>query len=253
MITAENIKVTLNENVIFENLSFSASKGVLCVLGLNGRGKSTLLKTLVGLIKTETGIISLGGINTNTLSHKTIAQNIAFVPQEYSNIFNFTVREMVLMGRTPHIINLNLPKKQDYDITDATIDEIGLGDLRNKYFTEISGGEKRLVLIARALAQQTDIILFDEPTTFLDIEKSYFVLEKIKQLGKNKTIIITLHDLNQAVQYADKVLILFEKDKFEFGSLSEIFNEYNLKRLYRIPLKIIRKNDKINFIKTYEN
>jgi iron complex transport system ATP-binding protein len=229
MIVAENIKVTLNNNnTIFKNLTFSAGNGILSILGLNGQGKTTLLKTLAGLIKSETGKIHLGNTDISTLSYKHLACNIAFVPQEYSNVFSYTVREMVLMGRTPHIKNLNLPAKQDYEVTDTVIEEVGLSKFRNKYFTELSGGEKRLVLVARALAQQTDIILFDEPTTSLDIKNTFFVLEKINQLGKEKTIIITLHDLNQTLHCADNILILFPNDTFAFGSKNEILTEENL-------------------------
>lgn len=253
IVKVDNIKVTLTKKVIFENLTFSANKGILSILGLNGRGKTTLLKSIAGLIKSETGKIYLGNTDISTLSYKDLARNITFVPQEYSNIFSYTVREMVLMGRTPHIKNLNLPTKQDYEITDTIIDEVGLNEFRNKYFTELSGGEKRLVLIARALAQQTDIILFDEPTTFLDIKNTFFVLEKIKQLGKEKTIIITLHDLNQTIHCADNVLILFSKDKFEFGSINGVFTEENLHELYEIPLEIVRKNNEIAYIRTNKN
>lgn len=253
MVVVENIKVSLNKKVIFKNLSFSADKGVLCILGLNGQGKTTILRTLMGLIKTDTGKISLKGVDASLISYKKMAQNLSFVPQEYNNIFNFTVREMVLMGRTPHMKNFNLPRNQDFEITDAAIREIGLSDYSSKYFDELSGGEKRMVLIARALAQQTDIILFDEPTSFLDLKNSYFILEKIKRLSRDKTIIMSLHDLNQTVQYADNVLMLFSQDEFEYGATNEVINEYNLNKLYGLSVEIVRENSEINYIKAKIN
>lgn len=253
MIKVENIKVSLSKNVILENLTFSTGIGVLTILGLNGQGKTTLLKTLAGLVKAEAGNIRLNNISINTLSYRDIARNVAFIPQEYSNEFGYTVREMVLMGRTPHIKNLQLPSKQDYEVTDTIIEEIGLSKYRNRYFTELSGGEKKLVLIARALAQQTDIILFDEPTTFLDIKNTFFILDKIKQLGKDKTIIITLHDLNQTLHCTDNVLMLFSKDKFAFGGKNEILTEQNLTELYEIPIEIGKENNELSHIKTTKN
>lgn len=250
MITVNNLRVVLSKKTILNNLTFSANRGVLAVLGLNGKGKSSLLKTLAGLIQPAEGKIHFGTTDISTISHKALARHVAFVPQEYSSVFSFTVREMVLMGRTPHIKNLQLPTQSDYAITDRVLDEMGLGRYSDQYFTNLSGGEKRLVLIARALAQQTDILLLDEPTTFLDIKNTFFVLEKIKQLAKEKTIIITLHELNQAVYCADHVLMLFSESQSVCGGIHEVLTEKNLHELYETPMEIVSKNGTIDHIKT---
>jgi len=250
MIAINNLRLELSNKVILENLNFSIDEGILAILGLNGCGKTTLLKGLMGLLKLKAGSITINNTDINNSTKNELAKKIAFVPQEHNTYFNYTVSEMVLMGRTPHIKTFALPKKTDEELVDKALYEVDVLHLKNRHFLELSGGERRLVLIARALAQQTEIILFDEPTTFLDLKNSYLVINKIKKLAQEKLVILTLHDLNQTLQCADSVLMIFSSKDYKFGKIEEIITEENLNRLYNVPIEIVRRDNKIQYIST---
>ncbi|MBK7041297.1 MAG: ABC transporter ATP-binding protein [Bacteroidetes bacterium] len=156
----------------------------MSVIGLNGIGKTTLLRTLAGINKSYSGQISINQKSLSSFSHKSLSKSISFVPQEHVPYFKFTVLEMIMFGRTPHIKQFGFPTKNDFNVVEKILCDIGLEDLRERYYTELSGGEKRLVLVAMSLAQETQIILFDEPTTFLDFKNAMIVINKIKTISK---------------------------------------------------------------------
>ncbi|MBK8370334.1 MAG: ABC transporter ATP-binding protein [Saprospiraceae bacterium] len=250
MIEINNLSLEISNKIILENLNFSINEGILAILGLNGCGKTTLLKSLMGLLKLKKGTISINNNDIINTTKNALAKKIAFVPQEHNTYFNYTVSEMVLMGRTPHIKNFALPNKIDNELVDKALHDVDIHHLKNRNFLELSGGERRLVLIARALAQQTEIILFDEPTTFLDLKNSYLVLNKIKKLSKEKLVILTLHDLNQTLQCADNILMIFSSTDHIFGRIEDIITNENLKKLYNIPLEIVRNGNRIHYIRS---
>lgn len=241
MIEVNDLYINIGKRTILKNLNFSISEGILCIFGLNGIGKTTLLKTLTGLNKNFQGQIAINKRPLKSYSHIELAKSISFVPQEHVPYFNFTVKEMVLFGRTPHMKQFGFPTKIDFDIVEKIIHTIGLENFAERYYTELSGGEKRLVLIAMSLAQETQIILFDEPTTFLDIKNSTLVINKIKKLSTelNKLVIVTMHDVNQAISFSDQALLLYSEDSYEFGNIDLIINEKNLKRLYGMEFKVV--------------
>jgi len=241
MIEVNDLYVNIGKRTILKNLTFSLNEGILCIIGLNGIGKTTLLKTLTGLNKHFRGQIAINQRPLKSYSHRELAKSISFVPQEHVPYFNFTVKEMVLFGRTPHIKQFGFPSKIDFEIVEKIIHTIGLENFAERYYTELSGGEKRLVLIAMSLAQETQIILFDEPTTFLDLKNSTLVINKIKKLSTelNKLVIVTMHDVNQAISFSDQALLLYSDDSYEIGNIDLTINEKNLKRLYGMEFKVI--------------
>ncbi len=251
MIDVLDVSLSLNQRPIIKDISFEFKHGILAILGLNGSGKTTLLKSLSGLIKPQFGHIKIFGENIANLTRKEIATRIAFVPQEISTFFSFTVHEMVLMGRTPHLSSLKLPTRYDHDIAGNALEEVGISHLHNRQYAKLSGGERRLVLIAMALAQDTNIILLDEPTTFLDLRNTLLILDLINDLYEKyqKSFIITLHDVNQVLMCASQILMLCDLTNYKFGNLHEVINQPNLTELYGIDFKLIYRDSLLDYIK----
>ncbi len=249
MIEVNNLSVSIGNKTILRNITFSLEKGTLSIIGLNGIGKTTLLRTLAGLNKSYSGHISINQKSLSSFSHKHLSKSISFVPQEHVPYFKFTVLEMIMFGRTPHIKQFGFPTKNDFNVVEKILCDIGLEHLRERYYTELSGGEKRLVLVSMALAQETKIILFDEPTTFLDFKNAMIVINKIKNLSKElgKLIVVTMHDINQAISIADQALILYSENCFDFGNADVTINEINLQRLYGMEFKTMY-DDNFKFI-----
>ncbi len=250
MIDINNMSVELGGTTIFKNLSFSIENGVIVILGLNGSGKTSLLKAIGGLIKLKDGVIKIDNRNINLLKRRDISKIIAFLPQEYTINFSYTVKEMLLMGRSPHIADFKFPSLYDYEIAEKYAYEVGITHLMEKYFMQLSGGEKKLVLISMVLTQETEYILLDEPTAFLDLYNSMKVIEIIRKLSSNynKKLIISMHDVNQTLLFADKILILKREAIPKYGNIYEIITKENLNELYHMDLEIISENNKIKYI-----
>lgn len=245
MLEVKALTVAIEKKTIIEKLSFSVDKGVLAVLGPNGVGKTTLLKALVGINKPLEGQILINKRPLKSYGELELAQSISLVLQEHRPYFNFTVREMISFGRYPHLGKFKIPTKKDEEMIDSVIFEMGLNAWEDKFFSELSGGEKRLVLIAMSLAQDTQIILLDEPTTFLDIKNVLCVIAKIKHIAKalNKLVIATMHDINQSLMFSDQTLLLYGAKEFEIGNSSTVINQQNLRRLYGVEFEILSINN----------
>lgn len=250
MIEIKNLTICRGDRIILENLNITLEAGILCVLGKNGIGKTTFLKTISGLHKNYSGIIKINGKTLETYKQKEFATVVTLVPQEHIPYFKFKVREMIMMGRSPYITNLGFPKKIDFEIIDSVIETIGIQHLENKYFSELSGGEKKLVLIAMSLAQDTPIILLDEPTTSLDLKNTYDIISRIKNLSKvnEKLIIVSIHDINQAMSFGDLFLLLYSSSQYDFGTSISVVNETSLNRLFNLEFKKMNWNNYISFI-----
>lgn len=170
---------------IFQNVNFELDKGeILSILGTNGAGKSTLLNCLAGLFRPESGEILLGGRSMKTMSMGDVAKTVGYVPQIHTPAYAYTVREFTVMGRTPYIGAFATPSKEDYRIADEALERMNISHIAGKSYTEISGGERQQVTIARALTQQPQIILLDEPTAHLDYGNQYRVVQMIKELAQ---------------------------------------------------------------------
>lgn len=210
------------------------------LLGHNGCGKTTLLEILSGIRQPQRGAVHMNGVDINRLPANKRAQRLGLVPQLHTPVFAYTVREVVLMGRTPHLRFLGTPGRRDYDIVDAAIEQVGLAALRDRSYTELSGGERQLTLIARGLAQQTDVLLLDEPTAHLDPANQHRVLETISALtGQNVTCVISSHNPNSALLYADQVVVMKAGRIVAAGTPEHVLTEDILSASYDMPIEVI--------------
>lgn len=245
MLTVENLACGYNEygksNIVIDNISFSIDKGeIACVLGPNGIGKSTLFKGIMGLLKIYSGSIYLDGIDIRIMNNKELAKKIAYVPQARSTPFPYTVMEVVVMGRTAYLEYFSSPDEDDYYIAGETIEELGISHLADKKYSELSGGEKQLVLIARALTQKTSVLIMDEPTSNLDFGNQIKVLKYIDNLSaEGKSILMSTHYPDHAFLCKAKVAIIKGRDDFVWGTADEIITDKMMFEMYGIKTKII--------------
>jgi len=235
------------KNNILENINFQMNAGeVICLIGPNGSGKTTLLDCIMGILPLMKGNIFLHGKNISDLRAKEIARIISYVPQIHKKTFPYTVEEIVLMGRASHVGMFGSPDREDVTIAHDAIEIVGIKNLLHRPYTELSGGEGQLVMIARALAQQSSIMIMDEPTTHLDFQNSLTVLEVTRQLAKkrNLSIILATHYLNHAFYFENNGLNTFtailDKRSFAiFGRPNEVITKDNISKIFKIDCKII--------------
>lgn len=225
---------------VVKDVSLILNRGdILCFLGPNGVGKTTLFKAILGFIRTTNGSILINGRNISAWTRKTMAKSVAFVPQSHRPVFPFTVLDMVLMGRTVHAATLGSPGKQDTEIAKSMLDRLNITDLQDKPYTEISGGQQQMVLIARALAQQAEILIMDEPTASLDYGNQVKVLEQVKKLAtQGISVIMTTHFPDHAFLCATKVALMQSDGRFEIGEVDDVVTEQKLGDAYGIQVKI---------------
>ncbi len=222
------------------NLSFPTGK-VTAIIGPNGAGKTTLLKCIAGLLPLEPQTVFYDSQDVAKLKEQARAKVISYVPQEHSLAFNYSVEEFVVMGRAAYLPLFSLPSGRDFERANRALEFVGLTSFAFRYLSELSSGERRLVLIARSLAQETPVLLLDEPTTFLDLRHGLEILTLIRRLAleKAKTIILTLHDVNQAAQFSDN-LVLIESGKVAgSGEPVAVLTEELLARVYGIKVSIV--------------
>jgi len=211
---------------------------VTCLLGPNGIGKTTLFKTLMGLIPQLSGTIRLDGDEIAQLSRPRIARHIAYVPQAHPAEFTYTVLDLVVMGRTAYLGTFGAPKQVDYDAATAALDQLGIGALAERDSTRISGGQRQLVLIARALAQQSRIVVMDEPTASLDLANRILVLDTVRNLAASGlAVVLSTHEPEHAFLVADQVAILGH-DRFVTGPVADVLTPSQLSALYGLPLEV---------------
>lgn len=217
-----------------------ASGEVLCLLGPNGSGKTTLFKTLLGLLSPQSGTVSIEGRDAGTLTRDAIARQISYVPQAHGAFFPYTVRETVLMGRTAHLGLFSAPSARDYTATAAAIERMGITHLADAIYTQISGGERQLVLIARALAQEARVVIMDEPTANLDFGNQVRVLERIRALaGEGIGVLLSTHDPDHAFLCADRVAMLHQGQLMACGTPAEAMTAENLQQLYGVATQLV--------------
>jgi iron complex transport system ATP-binding protein len=242
--------VELQDRVILEGLSLAVQSGILAILGPNGCGKTTLLRTLTGNLRPASGTVILDGKNLLHMRAREIARKLAMVSQEHHPAFAYRVEEVVLMGRTPYIQPWSLPTDADRAIADRIMRRIGISHLRGRAYTELSGGERKLVLIAMAICQETEIVLLDEPTAFLDINNSLHILNLVKRLAldEQKTIIMALHDVNHALLCADRVFLIYNSRRFLEGTVQETINASTLSDLYNVSFEMGKTESNQRFV-----
>lgn len=237
----KNISFSYDGEEIFSDISFSVDKGdVLCILGPNGTGKTTLIKCLNGLHEIDSGEISINGKNIKKLSFKEISKHIGYIPQSHVPSFPFKVIDVVVMGRAPYLNLTDSPKKEDIEIAENSLKTLGIEYLRDKEYTNLSGGERQLVFLARILCQQPDILILDEPTSHLDFGNQIKLLEIIDNLAASGlSIIMSSHFPDHAFLSSNKVAIMKDRKFIDFGTPDDVVTEDNLRKAYSIDVKLI--------------
>lgn len=226
---------------VFEDVSLGIPQGaVLGLLGPNGSGKSTLLRLMSGVLPPHSGSVLLDGTPIARLTRRDLARRIAVVPQETRATFDFTVLEMVLMGRYPHLGTLELEGAADVEIARAAMRDTGTESLADRLFGTLSGGEKQRVVIAAALAQASDILLLDEPTTALDLRFQFEVMAVLKRLNAERgtTLVVSTHDLNLAAALCEQVVLLKSGRVLAHGATADTLTADNLRALYDVDADV---------------
>lgn len=239
MLEIKNLSVKLGKKEIIHRLSLSMETNQFVgIIGANGSGKSTLLKTIYkGLIPKE-GRIYYHDLDLLHTSAKKVAQKFGVVGQFNELSFDFSVFQMVSLGRTPHKRLLESDTKEDFEIVEQALHQMGLNDYRNESFLSLSGGEKQRVILARALAQQPEFLILDEPTNHLDIRYQLELMQRVKNL--NIGVLAALHDLDLAATYCDYIFAMKNGEVIAAGSPEEIFTEKLIEELYGIRCAIYR-------------
>jgi iron complex transport system ATP-binding protein len=240
-ISVKNLSVAYEDNLIIDDMNLSIPKGkISIIIGANGCGKSTLLKTIARVIKPKNGDIFISEKNIKIQKEKHIATQVAFLPQGPVCPSGITVKELVAFGRFPHQKLIGGLKAHDKEIIDWAIEETGLTDFADREIENLSGGQRQRAWIAMTLAQETDIIMLDEPTTYLDMSYQLEVLQVLEKLNKEKniTIVMVLHELNNACRFASNIIGLKEGKIICEGTSMEAITKENLKEIYGIDGKL---------------
>lgn len=221
-------------------LSFGVARGtVTCLVGPNGIGKTTLFKTVLGLLRPQGGRILVEGRDSRTYSAKEFARTVAYVPQGHIPPFPYAVRDVVVMGRNPNLHELASPKAEDFRRVDEVLQLLGIAHLAGRDYTQISGGERQLVMIARALAQDAPLLVMDEPTSHLDYGNENRVLSQVRRLAAlGYTIIMITHVPSHAFLCADQVLAVGRNGFFASGAPDEVLTEETLSTLYGLDVQL---------------
>lgn len=237
MIDVEHIKVGYNDTTIIDNLSVHIPRGkITTIIGPNGCGKSTLLKTIARILKASDGAILLDGKTIATTSSKEIAKKMAILPQTAEAPAGLTVRELITYGRFPHQSRFGKLKQEDTDAIDWALQATNLSEFHNRPIEALSGGQRQRVWIAMALAQDTDIVILDEPTTYLDMAHQLDVLQLLARLNQEqeKTIIMVLHDLNHASRFSHYLIAMRAGQLVTEGTPAEVMTASVLQQVFQI-------------------
>ena len=204
------------------------------IVGPNGSGKSTLLKTMVGALRPASGTVSLDGRSVSSIRGRDLARRVAVVPQDSQVAFEFTVLEVVLMGRAPHLRRFQMEKRPDLDLAADALTRTNLLQHADRRIGELSGGERQRAMIARALAQQTDVLLLDEPTAHLDLSYQVEILDLLKRENEShgKTVVVVLHDLNLAAEFCHRLIMLKDGRVYADGIPAEVITVENVREVY---------------------
>lgn len=238
MLVSNNLNFSYPGQKVLKNINFRAEKGeFISILGANGSGKTTFFQCMQGLLTPDAGKILVDGENIKKMTKKEIAQKIAVVPQERQNVFDYQVLDMVLMGINPWLSFSEEPGEKDLLKAEKILLELEISALKNKSFNKISGGERQLVLIARALMQKSSYLFLDEPSSHLDFKNTHLILKIMRELtAKEKTVLTALHDPNLAYQYSDQVIILKSGKIIASGPVDEVMTAENLSKAYEIEI-----------------
>jgi len=240
-LAVENLAFGYPGKPVGRDASFMLAAGeILCLLGPNGSGKTTLFKTLLGLLAPQAGRICLDGEDIRAWRRRRIAQSVGYVPQAHTAYFPFTVIEAVAMGRTPHLGLFATASDADIAVAERALATLNIAHLRDAIYTRISGGERQLVLIARALAQEPRMLVMDEPTASLDFGNQMLVLDHIRKLAaRGIGVVLSTHDPDAAFACADRVALLHQGRLIRIGPPYEAITAETLKLLYGVDVDVV--------------
>ena len=246
VINIKGLSYYIGDKGICKNIDVEFSENKFTgIIGPNGSGKSTLLKQVYRVLEPSSGAIYLSNTNISDISTKEFAKMLAVLPQENNSDFDYTVADVILMGRFPYhdIFNSGKVYEEDGKLLEECISLVGLRGSENRIFRTLSGGEKQRVLLARALITKSKVLILDEVTNHLDIGYQYKTLEILKGLGL--TIIAAIHDLSLAMKFCDEVVLINGGEVVEVGNPKDIIDEKVLKNIFKINAKIIKTEEKI--------
>ena len=240
-IETKNLSFSYGAPPVLSDICFSADAGeTIALLGANGAGKSTFFRCLLGFLHPQSGEVLLDGRSVASYGQKALARKIAYIPQSYSPTFDYTVRESVLMGMTAQLGVFDTPgREEEYKVLHA-LESLGIAHLAARSCRKISGGERQLMLLARALVQDAQVLLMDEPTASLDYGNSCRVMQRVQALGKaGYTVIFSTHDPNQALRYAGRVLAIRDGTLVCDGAPRDVVTAELLRQLYGIRVRVV--------------
>lgn len=243
-IKAENINITLEKNNILKDINIEVdNKEVVGIIGPNGSGKSTFLKCIYRVLKPSDGAILLDKVDIKDMTVKESSKRLAVLSQHNNYNFDFTVKDIVLMGRSPHKRFMERDNKEDYDIVNDALKKVEMLEFKDRSFQSLSGGEQQRVILARALAQQPQCLILDEPTNHLDIKYQLQLMRIVKNL--NIEVIAAIHDLNIAAMYCDKIYVLKDGEIIKYGNPKEVLTQKLIKEVYEVDAEVILNNERI--------
>lgn len=235
IIEVKNLSFSYSETQVLRDISFEVEQGTfLAIVGPNGAGKSTLINLLSALLKRDSGVIKVDEKPIESYSTKALSEKIAVVRQEFTPVFGFSVIETVMMARTTHYGQLGFENKTDRQIVNEALQVTDTDRFASRLLSNLSSGERQRVFIARAYAQDTPILLLDEPTSFLDYKHKIVIFDLLKkaQKEKKKAVITAIHDINLAAQYADVALLIASDNNYVYGPTMEVFSQKQIEKFF---------------------
>ena len=244
-IKIQDLRFAYGTHEVLKGVSFDADYGqFISVLGPNGVGKSTLFRCMLGLQTPSGGHVTVDGRDISGMTAAELARAMAYIPQSHNPVFNYSVLDMVLMGTTAQLGRFAAPGKAQLKMAEAALARMGITHLKDRGFSRISGGERQLVLLARAIAQQAKILVMDEPSANLDFGNKLRVMKTVKGLTEDGyTIIQSTHDPDQAYLYSDKILALHAGTVLAFGAPWDVMNQDLISKLYNVDVEVCSMQD----------
>jgi len=240
-IEVKNLSFSYGDRPVLHDINFRVENGeFLSILGPNGVGKSTLFRCVLGLLSGYTGQVLVDGVDARSFSIREAAKHIAYIPQTSHPVFNYSVFDIVLMGRTSGLSTFRSPGKQDVEQVNWAMEKVGITRLRDRCFHRLSGGEQQLVLIARALVQNAPILMLDEPTANLDFGNQLLVLDQARNLAREGyTVIQTTHHPEQSYMFSDRILAIQQGRVLTEGKPADVLTQETIRALYGVDTTVV--------------
>ena len=240
-LSVQNISFSYGSNQVLQDISFEINKGEFwAVIGPNGVGKSTLFRCILGLLQPANGSVSIDGRDINTMSRKILAQRIAYIPQIHRPVFGYSVRDTVLMGTTRYLSAFEQPKVAQVEKANSVLRMLEMEDIAEKNYATLSGGQQQMVLIARALAQDAEILVMDEPTSALDYGNQMKILALLRTLAqRGYSVVVSTHNPQHALDFSEKTLALAPDKSSVQGRAEAVIDKELMLRLYNMDVEFV--------------